>query len=349
MSVHRSLLLLVALTCCAAGTSCSGSKASGGSSESHVKLAGAGASFPFPLYDRWFSDYRNLHSSVSINYQGIGSSGGITQLTNKTVDFAASDAAMTDAEIAKVEAGVQLLPMTAGSIVLAYNVPGVPENLKLSREAYAGMFLGKVTKWNDPLIAKANPDVQLPDTKVTPVARADGSGTTFVFTQHLAAISGDWKSGPGVGKSVSWPAGIAAKQNAGVAATIKQTPGAIGYIEYGYILQSKLPVAALENKDGQFVLPEMKNQQASLASISMPENLIAWEPDPAGKDSYPIVTYTWLLAYKTYDDPAVAKALKEVVKYCMTDGQKVSAEMGYIPLTPEVTSKVIAALDNIKP
>ncbi|HWC90040.1 MAG TPA: phosphate ABC transporter substrate-binding protein PstS [Pirellulales bacterium] len=347
---HRSVrcwmaiapLIVVAITGCnAANSSTGGAK--------HVKLSGAGASFPFPLYDRWFSDYRQLHPDVSINYQGIGSGGGITQLTNRTVDFAASDAAMTDEEISKVKGGVQLLPMTAGSIVLGYNVPDAPAELKLPREAYAGMFLGKVTKWNDPLIAKANPGVKLPDLAVTAVRRADSSGTTFVFTQHLAAISDDWKQGPGVGKSVDWPVGIGAKKNDGIAATIKQTPGAIGYLEFGFVKQARIPVASLENKDGEFITPTTAAGQAALASATLPENLIVWLPDPPGKDAYPIVTYTWLLCYKQYDDPAVAKALKDVIRYALTDGQKISAEMGYLPLPEAVARQVAAAVGNIKP
>jgi phosphate transport system substrate-binding protein len=353
MSLDRARMMVAAIAICTANISCSGSNAAGtakdASGEANVKLSGAGASFPFPLYDRWFSDYRKLHPSASINYQPIGSGGGITQLTNKTVDFAASDAAMTDEEISKIEAGVQLLPMTAGSIVLGYNVPGVADGLKLSRKAYAGIFLGKVTKWNDPLIADANPNVKLLDTEIHPVWRADSSGTTFVFTQHLSAISDDFKKEVGASKSVHWPAGIGAKKNDGIAATIMQTPGAIGYLEYGFVKQAKIAAAALENKDGKFVTADMKNAQASLASVSMPADFRAWLPDPTGADAYPIVTYTWLLCYKKYDDAAKAKALREVIKYCLTDGQKISGEMGYIPLPAPVVSQVEAALANIKP
>ncbi|MCE9603443.1 MAG: phosphate ABC transporter substrate-binding protein PstS [Planctomycetia bacterium] len=347
------ILTCFTIAACSKSGSTSGSSAggSGSAASGNVKLAGAGASFPFPLYDKWFADYRKLHPGVSINYQGIGSGGGITQLTNKTVDFAASDAAMTDAEIAKVEGGVVLLPMTAGSIVLAYNVPGAPENIKLSREAYVGIFLGKITKWNDEAIAKSNAGVTLPDTKITPVHRADSSGTTFVFTQHLSAISEEWKKGPGTDKTVAWPAtaAIGAKKNDGIAATIKQTPGAIGYIEFGFVSQAKLSVAALENKEGAFVVAETKSAQAALASVPMPDNLIVWIPDPAGKDSYPIVTYTWLLTYTNYADADKAKTLKDVIRYGLTEGQKISEEHGYIPLPAAVTDKVAKALDKIKP
>jgi phosphate transport system substrate-binding protein len=346
---HRKVCWSIALACviAAAVPGCNRGSSSGGAAR--VKLSGAGASFPFPLYDRWFSDYGHLHPNVNINYVPMGSGGGIAQLTNRTVDFAASDAAMTDEEIAKVEGGVQLLPLTAGSIALGYNVPGAPEGLKLPREAYVGMFLGKVTKWNDPLVAKANPGVKLPELAVTAVRRADSSGTTFVFTQHLAAISDAWKSGPGVGKSVDWPVGIGAKKNDGIAATIKQTPGAIGYLEFGFVKQARIAVASLENKDGNFVQPTTAAGQAALASAKLPQSLIVWLPDPAGKDAYPIVTYTWLLCYKKYDDPAVAKALKDVIHYALTDGQKISAEMGYLPLPEAVVQQVSAAVGNIKP
>lgn len=356
MSLRRRfltvLLILPAITLASCSSSSSKSGSAGGSgSGGAVKLTGSGASFPYPLYDRWFGEYKKAHPSVSINYQGVGSGAGITQFTEKTVDFAASDAAMTPEEIAKVPEGVVLLPMTAGSIVITYNVPGAPDKLKLSREAYVGMFLGKITNWNDPAIAKTNEGVKLPDLKVVPVYRADGSGTTFVFTQHLSTVSAEWKAGPGTGKSVNWPASgsVGGKQNAGVAQTVTQTPGAVGYVELGYVKHAKLNVAALENKDGSFVAAETKTSQAALNSTPMTDNLIVWLPDPAGKDSYPITSYTWLLAYKTYKDPAKAKALKDVIRYGLTEGQKVSEEMGYVPFSDEVAQKILAHVDDIKP
>jgi phosphate transport system substrate-binding protein len=354
MNFPRVTYLLLVAAVCVTGISCSdasGSKSSpgGATSATNVKLQGAGASFPAPLYERWFNDYNKLHPEVRVNYQGIGSGGGITQLTNKTVDFAASDAAMTDEEISKVEAGVQLLPMTAGSVVLGYNLPGGPADLKLTREAYTGIFLGKITKWNDPLIAKANGDAKLPDTAITVVWRADSSGTTFVFTNHLSAISPEWKSGPGTSKSVKWPCGIGGKQNDGVAATITQTPGAIGYLEYGFAQMAKIPMATIENKSGRMIKPDLKSAEIALASVELPEDLRVWLPDPEGSDAYPIVSYTWLLCYKKYEDPAEVKALKDVIKYCLSDGQKISGEMGYVALPEGVVTKVTAALDNIKP
>src|SRR5918992_2522791 len=210
---------------------------------------------------------------------------------------------MTDAEIKEVDVGVQLLPMTAGAIVLSYNLLGRPKELKLSREAYGKIFLGQVMKWSDPLIAQANPDAKMPDTDITVARRADASGTTFVFTQHLSAISEAWKNSPGTGTSVNWPGSdkfIASPQNAGVAATIKQTPGAIGYIEYGFAELGKLPMASLENKAGKFVKPSLESGQAALAGVDLPPDLRAWLPDPSGEGAYPIVTYTWMVFYKKY-------------------------------------------------
>jgi phosphate transport system substrate-binding protein len=316
-----------------------------------VKLKGSGASFPFPLYGRWFKDYGKTHPQVQIDYQAKGSGAGIKDFVNKTVDFAASDAAMTDEEMAAVDVGVQLLPMTAGKIVLSYNLPNAPKVLKLSRQAYAKIFLGHITKWNDPLIAQANPGVTLPDTGITVVRRADSSGTTFVFTQHLSAISEAWKNGPGTGTTVNWPSSdkfIASPKNDGVAATIKQTPGAIGYIEYGFAKLGKLPMAWLENKAGTFVEPTLESGQAALANVVLPADLRAWLPDPESATAYPIVSYTWMLFYKKYSDPKMAEAIRQVVLYCLTDGQKVSGDMGYIPLPGSVVELVSKAVNNIQ-
>jgi phosphate transport system substrate-binding protein len=313
-----------------------------------VDLHGAGASFPQPLYDKWFKAYVTTHPNVRIDYQQVGSGAGVTQFTNKTVDFGASDAAMTDDEIAKVDRGVQLLPMTAGSIVLAYNLPDLKSPLRLSRAAYTGIFLGKITKWNDAAIAAANPGVTLPASNITVVHRADSSGTTFVFTQHLSAISAAWKAGPGTSKAPNWPTGIGAKNNDGVTAQIKQTPGAIGYIEYGYAQQTGEPMAQLENKSGAYVTASTASSQAALAGAVLPDNLRLFLPDPDGASSYPIVTYTWLLLYRQTDKPAATEVLKDVIRYCLGDGQNVSESMGYIPLPSNVVAADLKALDNVK-
>jgi phosphate transport system substrate-binding protein len=312
-----------------------------------ITLQGTGATFPAPLYQRWFAEYNKLHPNIQINYQALGSGAGIKQFQQNLVDFGASDAAMTDAEMAAVKDGAVLLPMTAGSIVLAYNLPDAPSELKLSREAYVGIYLGKITQWDDPAIAKSNPGAKLPSTKITVVSRSDGSGTTFVFTTHLTAISDAWKSGPGAGKAVNFPVGVAGKGNPGVTALIKQTPGAIGYVEYGYAKQTGMPMATLENKAGNYIKPTLESGAKALASITLPDNLRAWIPDPTGDDSYPIVTYTWMLCYKKYQDPKTADAMKSLVEFGLGQGQSYSEDLGYIPLPSSVIDADKKALDQI--
>ena len=307
------------------------------------QLSGAGASFPAPLYQRWAVEYNKLHPNVQVNYQSVGSGAGVKQFTQGTVDFAASDAAMSDEEIEKVKQGVIMIPATAGSIVIAYNLPEV-KDLKLSRDAYVGIFLGKITKWNDPAIAKDNPDVKLPDLPINVAFRSDGSGTTFVFTKHLSAISPDFADEVGTDKSVTWPAGAGGKGNEGVTALVKQTPGTIGYVEYGYAVNNGLSTASLQNKAGKFVKPTDESGAATLSHVEFPENLRIWPEDPAGDDDYPIATFTWLLLYKKYSDAAKLKALQEFITYGLTDGQKFSSELGYVPLPAAVVEKSKAAL-----
>jgi phosphate transport system substrate-binding protein len=319
----------------------------GGGSASTVKLQGAGASFPAPLYEKWFKNYGEMHPNVEIDYQSVGSGSGIKSFIDKTVDFGASDAAMTPEEMGRVDPalGVQCLPMTAGSIAITYNLPGVRE-LKLSRQAYSGIFLGTVKQWNDPQIAKDNPGVQLPTTPINVVVRADSSGTTFVFSQHLSAISPDFAKGPGASKMPNWPVGTRSKGNEGVTASVKTTPGSIGYIEYGYAKSQNMPLAILQNKSGAWVAPSTASGQAALASAQLPENLIAWVPDPEPKDAYPIVTYTWLLVNKRYDKSKLP-VLQDLLRYGVTDGQKDAEPLGYIPLPAPVVEKVKAAVDTL--
>ena len=311
------------------------------------QLSGAGASFPAPLYQRWASEYNKVNPSVQVNYQSVGSGAGVKQFTQGTVDFAASDAAMSDEEIAKVKAGVVMIPATAGSIVIAYNLPGVTD-LKLSRDAYAGIFLGKVANWNDPIIVKDNPGVTLPNLPINVAYRSDGSGTTFVFTKHLSAISKEFADTVGGDKSVQWPVGVGGKGNEGVTALIKQSPGTVGYVEYGYAVNNGLATAQLQNKAGNFIKASDESGAATLASVQLPENLRIWPEDPTGAQDYPIATFTWLLLYKQYADAAKLKALKEFVTYGLTDGQKFAGELGYIPLPAPVVAKAKAALETVK-
>ena len=313
-----------------------------------TQLQGAGATFPAPLYQRWIAEYTKNNPDVQINYQGIGSGAGIKQFTQNLVSFGASDAAMTDKEIAAVKQGVVLIPATAGSVVLAYNLPGV-DNLKLSREAYAGIFLGKVTKWSDPAIAKTNEGVKLPDIPIIACERSDGSGTNFVFTKHLSAISPEFNDKVGVGTSATWPVGVGGKGNDGVTALIKQNRGAIGYVEYGYAKNNKLAFAALQNKAGEFVSATTDSGMATLATTQFPPNLLrGWPSDPDGKDCYPIATYTWLLLYKKYDNSQIGEAVKKFVNFGLTDGQKFSEELGYIPLPKEIVDKSMDALKAVQ-
>jgi len=338
-------LLKVALTAAVASFMISGSATAGS-----MKITGAGASFPAPIYSEWFKDLaKTTHGDLKVDYQSIGSGSGIKNFIAHTVDFGASDAAMKQSEIDQVPEGVQLLPMTAGEIVIAYNLPGI-EGLKLPRDVYPEIFLGKITKWNDAKIVAANPGVSLPDTPITVVVRSDKSGTTFGFTGHLSAISPDFKSAVGQGKMVQWPATnmVKGKKNDGVASAIRQTPGAIGYTEYGFAKLTKLPTACLENQAGKFVCPGPEGGAAALANAVLPENMIVFINDPAGDASYPIATFTWMMFYKKNKTPELAAALRQMVEYCMAEGQKIADKAGYIPLPESVVEKVRAASQNIQ-
>lgn len=315
------------------------------SSGNGVKLQGAGASFPAPLYSKWFKGFGSAKQNVQVDYQSVGSGSGVKSVIDKTVDFGASDAAMSDEEIGRVQGGVQLIPMTAGSIVVAYNLSDV-KDLKLSRKAYSGIFLGKIKNWNDPEIAKTNPGAKLPNKPINVVVRADSSGTSFVFTKHLSAINPEFDKTVGTNKMPNWPVGTKSKGNEGVTASLMTTPGSVGYIEYGYAKSQNVPFAQLENKSGKFVSASTASGQAALASADLPGNLIAWNPDPTGDDAYPIVTYTWQIFYKKYDAQKLA-AIQDLIKYELNDGQKDAESLGYIPLPQNVVAKGLAATSNI--
>ncbi|WP_413165927.1 phosphate ABC transporter substrate-binding protein PstS [Capilliphycus salinus ALCB114379] len=356
--------LVVTLAACGGGTETAtdttpggeaGVPAASGSGEvklvlnEQVNLVGAGASFPAPLYQSWFQEFSQDTQNLQIDYQSVGSGAGVERFTQGLVQFAASDVAMTDEEIAKVERGVLMLPMTAGSIVLAYNLPGVDGELNLSRETYVNILLGNITNWNDPAIAENNPDLQLPDQPITVVYRSDGSGTTGVFTKHLSSISEEWNSSVGEGKTVQWPVGIGGAKNDGVAAQISQTPGAIGYLEYGFAESAGLPMASLENQSGNFIKPTSEAASKTLEAVELPEDLRAFITDPAGEESYPIVTYTWLLTYREYPDPEIAKSIEAMVEYGLTQGQEISPQLGYIQLPPNVRERVAQQADQLTP
>jgi phosphate transport system substrate-binding protein len=308
---------------------------------------GSGSTFAAPIMMRWASDFQKANKETKVNYQSVGSGAGVTQFLQNVTDFGASDMAMSDAEIAKADGNVILLPVTAGTIVLAYNVPGV-EGLQLSRAAYVGIFLGTVTSWNDPAIASVNPGVKLPALPITVATRSDGSGTTGIFTAHLGAVSQDFTSKVGVGKSVTWPVGVAGKGNEGVTALIKQTPGSIGYVEYGYALNNKLAMASLENRVGNYIIPTIESGASTLASVNLPENFRAFITDPAGSGDYPIASFTWLLVRKNNPDPAKGAAIKEFITYGLTRGQSVAPELGYVTLPEPVVKRAQAALEAVK-
>ena len=311
-----------------------------------IRLQGAGASFPAPLYTRWFKAYSAAHQNVLVDYQSVGSGSGVKSVIDHTVDFGASDAAMKPEDMAKVPEGVQLFPMTAGSIVLAYNLQGV-DNLKLSRRAYAGIFSGTVRRWNDPAITQANPDTKLPDLPINVVVRADSSGTSFVFSQHLSAVDEDFGRAVGANTMPNWPVGTKSKGNEGVTASILTTPGSIGYVEYGYAKSQKMPTATLENKSGRFVQATTASGQAALASATLPDDMIAWAKDPEVSDAYPIVTYTWLICYRQYADRNKMQAMQDLVRFGLTEGQKDAETLGYIPLPESVAAKAVSAVQNL--
>lgn len=314
-----------------------------------ISLYGAGATFPSFLYLRWFNEYNRQHPNLQISYQPVGSAAGIQQFIANTVDFAASEVTLSNEEIAQVNQGVVMVPTASGSIAVVYNLPGVQTGLRLSRQALSEIFLGKIKDWNDSKITALNPGVALPKTPILLIHRSDGSGTTAAFTAHLSAISPDWKTRVGTGLNVSWPAGTGIKDNAGISAQIQQAPGAIGYVEYAFAKQLNLATAALQNKAGQFVQPTDATSAKALATIKLSEDLRGSIADPDGIDSYPIVTYSWLLAYQRYDDPQKSRALRAVIQWGLTEGQIYAPELGYVPLPSDVVQKSTAVLSQITP
>jgi phosphate transport system substrate-binding protein len=342
----RAQALFVAAICSALSLFAYGANTA---SAQELRLIGSGASFPFPIYSAWFKQFSKDTRGVTVDYQAKGSGAGIQDLINRTVDFAGSDAAMTDEEIAKVDGGVVLIPITAGVIVIAYNLPGNPAGLKLPRDVYPDIFLGKVTRWNDSRIVAANPNIKLPDLPITVVRRSDASGTTFVFTKHLSAVNSEFAKQIGSGTTVAWPNSdkiVGAPKNDGVTATIKQTPGALGYIEFSYAKLTKTNTALLQNKAGKYIEPSAQSGAASLATAKLGPDLRGWIEDPEGAESYPIATFTWLMFYKKQDQKKAA-ALRDLVEYCATKGQAIADSMGYIPLPANIVEKIKTAAAGI--
>ncbi|MCJ2541458.1 phosphate ABC transporter substrate-binding protein PstS [Thermostichus vulcanus] len=319
-----------------------------------VNLNGAGASFPAPIYQTWAQEFGKQNPNIQINYQSVGSGAGRRQFVARTVDFGATDSIPRSEEIAQIEGeaqppkGMVSVPMVGGAVVAAYNIPGVSSEIRLSRLALTNIFLGKITKWNDTLIASLNPRVTFPDLPITVVHRSDGSGTTEIFTSHLNAVNTEWRQRVGRGSSVNWPAGVGARGNEGVSEQIKQIPGAIGYVEFGFAKLNNLAVARLENRAGKFVTPTVESEQEGLGQIQLNERLLGSDPDPLGEASYPIVSYTWILAYRTYANAQTAQAVQAFLRYGLNEGQAFAEPLGYVPLPDAVRQRSLAAVDTIQ-
>ena len=312
-----------------------------------ASLSGAGASFPAPLYQRWFSEYNQQNPGVQISYQSVGSGAGVEQYLQGTVDFGATDAPLTEEERASFEesygqAPIQV-PMTAGSVVFAYNLPGV-DSLELPRNAYCGIVNGEITNWSDPTLAEANPNVDLPDTPITWIHRSDGSGTTFLFTNHINQACSNWQGG--AAKTVEWPTGIGAKGNEGIAAQVTQTEGGIGYVEYAYATENNISAAAIENASGNIIQPSPQAASLVFEGETIPEDFALTVPDPANPEAYPIAGLTWLLLYPEYDDPNKAQALQDVINWALNNGDEYATQLGYIPLPSDVEQRVVQTVEQ---
>jgi phosphate transport system substrate-binding protein len=315
-----------------------------------TRLNGAGATFPYPIYSKWFNEYHNQHSDIEINYQSIGSGGGIRQVQAGTVDFGASDGPMTDQQIAESKVKVLHVPTVLGSVVPAYNIPGVSGEVKFTPDALAGIFLGKITKWNDKAITGANPGVNFPDQGITVAHRSDGSGTTYIFTDYLSKVSPDWKNTVGKGTSVKWPVGIGGKGNEGVAGSIRQLPGSIGYIELIYALQNKIPFGSVQNSSKNFIKASLESTTAAAVGVKMPADFRVSITNPPGKDAYPIASFTWLLVPTSPTDANKGKILKEYLFWMLDKGQTMTQALSYAPLPAQVVEMEKAAITKqIKP
>jgi phosphate transport system substrate-binding protein len=309
-----------------------------------VTLSGAGATFPQPLYERYVREMRKAHPDIKVNYQGIGSGGGIKQTIAGTVDFGASDAAMTDAEMSKVKGGVILVPTAGGAVSIVYNLPGV-KGLKLSNKVLGGIFEGKITTWNDPQIVQDNKAAKLPATSIKPTVRADGSGTAFIFTNHISSVNPEFKASVGPSKEPKWSSGfLKGKGNPGVAALVKQTPGSIGFVEYEFALKSGLSSASVQNGSGQYVAPSLKAANQALADVQFPENFRAF--DVNSPQGYPIVGLTWLLIPKSHKNPEKAKAIKTMVKWMLTSGQQFNDDLNYTSIPSSVAQRAIQVVET---
>jgi phosphate transport system substrate-binding protein len=313
-----------------------------------TQLNGAGATFPYPIYSKWFSEYNKLHPDIQVNYQSIGSGGGIRQVLNGTVDFGASDGPMTDEQLKEAKTKIVHIPTVLGADVPAYNVPGVSGEIKFTPEALAGIFLGKITTWNDPAIAKANPGVNFPSQSIIVVHRSDGSGTTYIFTDYLSKVSKEWETQVGKGTSVKWPVGLGGKGNEGVAGQIRQLQGSIGYVELIYAVQNNIPYGSVRNAGGNFVKASLEGVTEAAASVkTMPADFRVSITNAPGKTAYPISSFTWLLIPAQAKDPKKGKIITDFLEWMVTDGQKMTSQLSYAPLPTNVAEKVKATVKQL--
>ncbi len=315
-----------------------------------VQINGAGATFPFPIYSKWFDEYHKQHPNIEINYQSIGSGGGIKQLSNQTVFFGASDGPMTNDQLAGAPGAILHFPTVLGGVVPSYNIPGVTANLKFTGTVLAEIYLGKITKWNDPAIAKLNSGVSLPGTDIAVVHRSDGSGTTYIWVDYLSKIYPEFKKKVGVATSVNWPVGVGGKGNEGVAGLVKQTPGAIGYVELIYAIQNSISYGDVQNFDGKSVRASLESvtEAAAGAAKAMPPDFRVSITNAPGANAYPVSSFTWLLFYQSPKDKARAKVMVDFFRWALGDGQKYCADLGYAPLPKEVVVLELKALEKIK-
>jgi len=335
--VKKSTFLAAALIVCAATHAMA------------QKLNAAGATFPYPIYSKWFSEFSNQHPGVEINYQSIGSGGGIRQVTAGTVDFGASDGPMSDEQLAQSKVKIVHIPTVLGAVVPIYNLPGVNTELKFAPDVLADIYLGKITSWNDGRIAKDNPGVSLPNSKINVVHRSDGSGTTYIFTDYLSKVSPDWKNSVGKNTAVPWPIGIGAKGNEGVAGMVRQLPGTIGYVELIYALQNKIQFGYIRNASGNWVKASIEGVTEAAASVkSMPADFRVSITNAPGKNAYPISSFTWLLIPNPAQDPAKGKIIKEFLNWMLDHGESEVSALYYAPLPESVATKVRAAIAQLK-
>jgi phosphate transport system substrate-binding protein len=318
--------------------------------EGPVLLNAAGATFPYPIYSKWFDLYHTSHSNVQINYQSIGSGGGIRQLLDKTVDFGASDGPMNDDQLKQASVPILHFPTVLGAAIPAYNVPGVQGDLNFTPEALSGIFLGTVTKWNDPAIASANPGVKLPGDDIVVVHRSDGSGTSYIWTDYLSKVSSAWQTKVGKGTSVNWPVGLGGKGNEGVSALVQQTPGSLGYVELIYAIQNHMPYGKVKNSSGAFVKADLASVSAAAAAAAkyIPDDFRVSITNPEGKAAYPIASFTWLLIPSKFADTAKRDVVKDFLKWALTDGQQYAEALSYAKLPKEVVTKEMKAIDQIQ-